>query len=72
MYPLFCKSPCRGRVGAGRSDGDVEWSQKPDEFDVANVFRYAATFLACFLELYGNEFGVWDSAKVRGCWEGEA
>jgi hypothetical protein len=53
-------------------DGDVKWSQKPHEFDVGNVFRYAATFLTCFLELYGKEFRVWDSAKVRGCWEGEA
>ncbi|MBX3433272.1 MAG: hypothetical protein KF847_08120 [Pirellulales bacterium] len=32
VYPLFCKSPCRGRVGAGRSDGErSEPSEAPHQ-----------------------------------------
>jgi hypothetical protein len=48
-------------------DGPV-WSQRANEFDVANVFRYAAIFLTCFLELFGKEFGLWDTGRIEACW----
>lgn len=54
----------------GLVDGDGPgWSQRANEFDVANTFRYAATFLTCFLELFGKEFGLWDVKQVEACWE---
>lgn len=56
------------RLDGLRTDGPV-WTQRADEFDVGSVFRYAATFLTCFLELFGKQFETWDSAKVMGCWD---
>jgi len=54
--------------GLVEGDGPA-WSMRADEFDVGNVFRYVATFLTCFLELLGKEFGIWDETQVRSCWE---
>lgn len=45
------------------------WSARANEFDVGNVFRYAATFLTCFLQLFGKEFGAWDDSRVMTCWD---
>ena len=45
------------------------WSQRASEYDVGSVFRYAATFLTCFLQLFGQEFALWDAAKVESCWD---
>ena len=50
-----------------RSDGLV-WTQKAKEFDVGNVFRHAASFLSCNLELFGRQFKAWTEAEVSDCW----
>jgi hypothetical protein len=57
-----------------RADGLIDgegpaWSMRADEFDVASVFRYAAIFFTCFLELFGKEFKLWDPSAVRACWD---
>src|SRR5579859_3793374 len=57
-----------------RSDGLVHgdgpaWSMRATEFDVASAFRYAATFLTCFMELFGKEFKAWKPTEVRACWD---
>lgn len=46
----------------------ITWTQKSKYFERANVFRYVATFLTCFLELYGKELGGWSEDEVRECW----
>ena len=51
-----------------RPDG-MWWSQSASEFDVGNVFRYAATFLTCYLKLFGEKFDVWEASTVDDCWE---
>jgi hypothetical protein len=52
------------------ADG-MSWSQRAREFDVGNVFRHAASFLTCYLELFGRQFSVWDSQTVEKCWNVE-
>lgn len=52
-----------------RDNSGLVWSQRQDEFDVGSVFRYADIFLACFLELFGDQFTLWDKKDVRWCWE---
>ena len=47
----------------------AEWSTRSDEAHVGNVFRYAATFLTCFLGLLGEQFHTWSEADTRMCWE---
>lgn len=49
-------------------DGPV-WSQRAEEGDVGNVFRYAASFLTCYLELFSREFKSWSEAEVQKCWQ---
>lgn len=56
------------RLQGMKGDGPM-WSQRAEEFDVAHVFQFAATFLTCFLELFGKEFKLWDKAKVMSCWD---
>ena len=51
-----------------RADGPV-WSQRSNEFDVGNVVRHAATFLTCYMKLFGQQFKNWSDAEVEGCWE---
>jgi hypothetical protein len=51
-----------------RPDGPV-WSQKASEYDVGNVFRHAASFLTCYLELFGRQFKTWTEAEVSSCWK---
>jgi len=46
-----------------------KWSMRADEFDVGNVFRYAATFLTCFLDLVGAQFQTWSERDTRSCWD---
>lgn len=50
-----------------KPDG-LSWTQRPNEFDVANVFRHAASFLTCFLELFGEQFRAWSTSDVEVCW----
>jgi len=49
--------------------GGPVWSMKAEEFDVGNVFRYAAIFLTCFLQLFGREFGTWSEKEVDARWD---
>lgn len=53
------------------SDGPI-WSQRADESDVGNIFRHAASFLTCFLELFGNQFKLWSETDVQECWQTES
>ena len=46
----------------------ITWTQKSKYIERANVFRYVATFLTCFLELYGKQLGGWSEDEVRECW----
>ena len=48
---------------------EILWSQKANEYDVANIFRYAATFFTCFLELFGEQFNTWTLSEVEKCWK---
>lgn len=50
-----------------RLDGPI-WSQRATEFDTANVFRHAAGFLTCYLELFSRQFKTWSEDDVRRCW----
>ncbi len=54
-----------------RPDGPV-WSQRAEEGDVGNVFRHAARFLTCYLELFGRMFNTWTEEEVQNCWTVEA
>lgn len=47
---------------------ELSWSQRPSAFDVGNVFRHAASFLTCFLELFAEQFHVWSKEEVQNCW----
>jgi len=49
----------------------VGWSNRAREFDVGNVFRHAASFLTCYLELFGHQFNLWDAESVERCWDVE-
>lgn len=51
-----------------RHDGPI-WSQKAREYDVGNVFRHAASFLTCNLDLFGRQFKTWTEAEVADCWK---
>ena len=53
-----------------RPDG-MRWSQRARESEAGNVLRHAASFLTCYLELFGHQFGVWDSQSVKKCWKVE-
>jgi hypothetical protein len=49
----------------------AEWSERSDEAHVGNVFRHAAAFLTCFLDLVGDEFHTWAQTETRLCWDYE-
>ncbi len=51
-----------------RADGPV-WSQQAEEGDVGNVFRYAASFMTCYLKLFSRQFATWLEADVQECWK---
>lgn len=46
----------------------IGWSQRANEYDVGNVFRYAAIFFSCLLEHFGKQFGTWTEQDVQACW----
>lgn len=48
-------------------DGPM-WSQRANESDVGHVFRYAASFLTCYLELFGKQFKTWTESEVQNMW----
>lgn len=50
-----------------RADGPV-WSQRAEEYDVGNVFKYAASFMTCYLKLFGEQFKTWSVSEVEECW----
>jgi hypothetical protein len=45
------------------------WSQRAREDDVGNVFRHAAFFMTCYLELFGKQFGSCTEAGINECWQ---
>jgi hypothetical protein len=49
-------------------DSGPKWSMRASESDVGFVFRYAATFLDCFLTMFGEQFAMWKANEVRDCW----
>jgi hypothetical protein len=49
--------------------GDLSWSMRAREFDVGNVFRHAASFLTCYLTLFGQQFDLWQEEDVQRCWD---
>jgi hypothetical protein len=49
------------------SDG-LLWSQRAKECNVANVFRYAAIFMTCFLKLFSEQFNTYTKEDVDRCW----
>lgn len=51
-----------------RHDGFI-WSPRAVESDVANVFRYAACFLTCYLKLFAQQFSTWSEEDVQKCWD---
>jgi hypothetical protein len=51
-----------------RRESTWTWSQMADEVDVGRVFRYADSFLECYLTLFGREFGFWPASAVDDCW----
>jgi hypothetical protein len=50
-----------------RPDGPI-WSQRAEDGDVGNVFRHAASFLDCYLTLFGGQFKTWTKAHIQACW----
>lgn len=51
--------------------GAMWWSQRARDFDVGNVFRHAASFLTCYLELFAEQFRLWEVSTVQRCWDVE-
>lgn len=49
-------------------EGDPIWTTRSKELDIAFVFRYAATFLSCFLSLFGRQFGVDIDKDIQDLW----
>jgi hypothetical protein len=49
-------------------DKGFSWSMRASESDVSNVFRHAAQFLTCFLELFGEQFDLWNKNDVQKAW----
>ncbi len=47
----------------------IRWTMRSNEFDVGNVFRFAATFFTCFLELFGKQFNTWEENDIYKCWK---
>lgn len=46
----------------------LSWSTRPSQYDKANVFRHAATFLNCYMELFTSQFKVWSKEQIETCW----
>ena len=44
-------------------------TSRAEEGDVGAVYRFAATFLTCFLGLFGDESGIWTKEEVERCWD---
>jgi hypothetical protein len=50
------------------SPGKISWSVSHDEVATVFVFKYAATFLTCFFELFSEQFNLWSKQQVLDCW----
>jgi hypothetical protein len=44
------------------------WTQRANLYDVGKVLHDAASFLTCYLKLFGSQFGLWDETSVDACW----
>lgn len=51
------------------TNSGIIWSQKAKPYDVGCVLRYAATFLSCFLTLYGQQFDLWTEENIAEIWK---
>jgi hypothetical protein len=47
----------------------VTLSNRARDCDIGAVWRYAAIFLTCFLELFGKELQLWNADEVEWCWD---
>jgi len=46
----------------------ITWTSRANYYDRANIFRFAATFMTCFMELFGKEFNLWTEDELHECW----
>jgi hypothetical protein len=51
------------------SGDGVTLSNRARESAIGAVWRYAAIFLTCFLELFGRELRLWNADEVERCWD---
>lgn len=51
------------------SQNSLSWTQRANQYDVGEVFHDAASFMSCYMELFGLQFGVWTDDAIRVCWE---
>ncbi|MBI5163757.1 MAG: hypothetical protein HY985_07625 [Magnetospirillum sp.] len=47
----------------------LTFTQRATPFHVGEVLHDAASFLTCYLRLFGTQFDVWDDAAVSACWD---
>ena len=55
----FLKKESSGQIITPRSE----------DYEEGFIFSNSATFLDCFLRLFGNEFNLWTEEEVDACWK---